>query len=164
MTKGKEITCCFSGHRAVARELVPELEKKLDAAVARLKGEGVKRFVCGGAVGFDTLAAQAVLRAKKTDPGVLLILALPCPEQAEKWSEKSRAVYQETVRAADVVYVVSPEYSPGCMHKRNRFMVDSSSRCVYYLTKNSGGTFSTVEYARKTGLKLIPLAEAQNEA
>ena len=160
----KNRTCCFTGHRLVARSLVPELEKSLDEVIARLKEDGVDRFVCGGAIGFDTLAAQAVLRAKKNDPGTVLILALPCPDQAEKWNAKNRELYEKTVRAADLVHIVSPEYTPGCMHKRNRFMVEMSSHCVCYLTKNSGGTFSTVEYAKKSGLTLHRLAETENEA
>ncbi|MBQ9545620.1 MAG: DUF1273 family protein [Clostridia bacterium] len=158
----KERTCCFSGHRIVPDEQKPVLEKKLDDVIAGLRKEGVDRFVCGGAIGFDTLAAQAVLRAKKTDPSLILILALPCPDQAEKWSSKDRMIYLNTVRAADVVHIVSPEYSSGCMHKRNRFMVGMSSHCVYYLTKNLGGTYYTVQCAVKAGLKMHPLAENED--
>ena len=45
------------------------------------------------------------------------------------------------------------------MHKRNRHLVDNSSICICYLTENSGGTFYTVNYAKKQGLTVINLAE-----
>ncbi len=150
----REETCCFTGHRIIARSLVPELEKAIEEEIEKLYAQNVKSFVCGGAIGFDTLAAGAVLRAKKRHPDVTLVLALPCPDQTANWSARSREIYEKTVRAADVVHIVSSAYDPGCMHRRNRFMADMSSHCVYYLEKNAGGTFSTVEYARKKGLTL----------
>ena len=52
----------------------------------------------------------------------------------------------------------SQAYTAGCMHKRNRHLVDNSSVCVCYLTKDSGGTAYTVRYARKRGLEVINLA------
>ena len=41
------------------------------------------------------------------------------------------------------------------MHKRNRHLVNSSSICLCYLNKQSGGTFYTVNYAYRKGLKVI---------
>lgn len=45
------------------------------------------------------------------------------------------------------------------MFKRNRHLVDNSSVCICYQTKETGGTAYTVEYARKHGLRIINLAE-----
>ena len=45
------------------------------------------------------------------------------------------------------------------MMVRNRYMVDRSSLCLCYLRKASGGTKSTVDYAKKAGLQLLNLAE-----
>ena len=52
----------------------------------------------------------------------------------------------------------SQEYTKGCMHKRNRHLVDHSSVCVCYLTKKDGGTAYTVDYAERQGLEVINLA------
>ncbi len=52
----------------------------------------------------------------------------------------------------------SQEYTKGCMFKRNRHLVDNSSVCICYLTKNNGGTAYTVDYAEKQGLEVINLA------
>lgn len=62
-------------------------------------------------------------------------------------------------RQADKVVYTSKEYTRGCMHKRNRHLVDNSSICIAYLTEQSGGTAYTVDYARKNGLIVINIAE-----
>ena len=41
------------------------------------------------------------------------------------------------------------------MHKRNRMLVDMSSICICYLTKDTGGTAYTVKYAEKQKLKIL---------
>jgi hypothetical protein len=45
------------------------------------------------------------------------------------------------------------------MQKRNRHLVDNSSVCICYLTKPTGGTAYTVNYARRSGLQVINMAE-----
>ena len=45
------------------------------------------------------------------------------------------------------------------MHKRNRHLVDNSSLCIAYLTKESGGTAYTVNYARQSGLTIINIGK-----
>ena len=57
----KQQTCCFTGHRVIAPEHVPVLEKQLRAQILQLFDDGYRVFACGGALGFDTMAAQAVL-------------------------------------------------------------------------------------------------------
>ena len=110
-------------------------------------------------MGFDTLAAQAVLRAKKKHPQVKLILVLPCRSQADRWSERDKAVYEDIKAQADKVVYVSEQYTRSCMFQRNRHLVDCSGTCVAYLTEDSGGTAYTVGYARSKGLNVMNLAE-----
>ena len=55
-------------------------------------------------------------------------------------------------------HYVSREYTPDCMHRRNRHLVDHSGTCICYLTKTSGGTAYTVDYARRKRLRIINLA------
>ena len=56
---------------------------------------------------------------------------------------------------------IKPLYqSQGCMHKRNRHLVDNSSVCVCYLNKENGGTAYTVDYAGKKGLEIINLVKS----
>ena len=141
----REETCCFTGHRRLPAGAAGVLAGRLDRTVDGLISSGILNFIAGGALGFDTLAAQAVLRAKDRDPRVRLILAIPCADQNSNWSPRQREVYDSIRLRADVVRILSQKYYPGCMHLRNRYMADRASVCVCYLTKNSGGAFGTFD-------------------
>ena len=66
--------------------------------------------------------------------------------------------YERIKALADKVVYTSQEYTKGCMHKRNRHLVDHSSVCICYLTKKDSGTAYTVDYSEKQGLEIINLA------
>jgi uncharacterized phage-like protein YoqJ len=150
--------CCFSGHRSIEPRLIPLLRKYLRQTADRLAREGIKGFICGGALGFDTLAAETILELKLRRPELSLTLALPFKGQSDRWTDQNRERYEKIRDMADEVIYVSEEYSPFCMRKRNRFMVEHSSACVCYLTGSVGGTAYTVSYALSMGLKVINLA------
>lgn len=151
-------TCCFTGHRSIPPEERRELARRLEETILRLYRRGVRYFGAGGALGFDTLAAQAVLRLREECPGIKLILVLPCPSQTKGWKPEDAAEYERIKSQADKVVYTSQEYTQGCMYKRNRHLVDHNGVCVCYLTKDSGGTAYTVRYARTHGLEIINLA------
>ena len=152
-----EKTCCFTGHRSIPAAEHENLCKKLENAVETLIKKGYRYFGSGGALGFDTVAAQTVLKLKEKYPSVKLILVLPCKNQPQRWSEQDKRDYEEIKRKADKCTYVSESYQIGFMHKRNRFLVDNSSACICYLSQNSGGTAYTVKYAKSKGLKIINL-------
>lgn len=116
----------------------------------------------GGALGFDTLAAQEVIRVRAENAfEIRLILVLPCLGQESRWTERDAAVYRALLRQADEVIYTGDIYTRGCMFQRNRYMVDHSATCLCYLTDAArGGTVYTVNYAREHGLKVINLAQA----
>lgn len=120
--------------------------------------QGVCTFITGGARGFDTLAALAVMKLKKSHPAVRHHLFLPFPAQTMSGTGEDKQ-YDNLIRdQADKVVYTSNQYYRGCMHKRNRAMVDNSAACLYYLTRDHGGTAYTVQYARQKGLHMIDLA------
>ena len=113
----------------------------------------------GGALGFDTLAAEAVLKIRKNNPSIKLVLALPCRTQTWNWNQGDIDRYEEIRKAADDIICVSDAYTKECMFRRNRYLIDHSDLCICYLTENRGGTFYTVKYAEKQGKNVINLAE-----
>lgn len=151
-------TCCFTGHRQIPLEKRAEIAGQLERVIVSLYQRGVRFYGAGGALGFDCLAAQTVLRLRKSCPGMKLILVLPCLMQTRGWPAADVAEYERIKGLADKVVYTSQAYTVGCMHKRNRHLVDNSSVCVCYLTKDSGGTAYTVRYARERGLEVINLA------
>ena len=122
---------------------------------------GYRCFITGGAIGFDTLSAQIVLNAKQEHKRkkIKLILAIPCPEQADDWEKSDIDEYERIKMLADSVVYVSTRNEKGCMHKRNRYMVDNSSLCIAYMTRQSSGTAYTVKYARENNKKICNIAE-----
>ncbi len=154
----KNKTCCFTGHRELPIWGRKELAAKLEDAIIGLINRGIRFYGAGGARGFDALAAQTVLKLKGRYPHIKLILVLPCLTQTRGWRPKDVAEYECIKAQADKIVYTSQQYAPGCMHKRNRHLVDHSSVCVCYLTKKDGGTAYTVDYAEKQGLEIINLA------
>ena len=151
-------TCCFSGHRSMSSEEKLKVAVRLREIIVEQIEAGVVFYGAGGARGFDSLAAQTVLDMKKEYPQLRLILVLPCEDQTRGWRSEDIAVYEDIKRRSDKVVYVSREYTPDCMHKRNRHLVDHSGTCICYLTRSGGGTAYTVDYARKKGLHVINIA------
>ena len=155
----KNKTCCFTGHRKISKDEYVEIKKCLFEEIEKLISKGVCYFETGGALGFDTLAALAVLELRETHSHIKLILILPCKEQTRGWQEEDKKIYGQILSKADKTVYASENYFRGCMQKRNRNLVDESSFCICYLNKPVGGTAYTVEYAKKQGLCIINIAE-----
>jgi len=150
---------CFTGHRQIPAEEEEKISARLDEVIADFIGQGIECFAAGGALGFDTMAAQAVLRAKEQHPQIRLILVLPFPEHGRRWSERNQRVYEEIKLQADEIDYSSEHYTRFCMFARNRRLVERSCVCVAYQMKDTGGTAYTVKYARSKGLRIINLAD-----
>lgn len=159
----KKQTCCFTGHRKIPPEQYEEIIKRLKSEITAMIQQGVIYFGTGGALGFDTMAAQTVLALREQYPQIKLILVLPCKTQTRGWNEEEKATYENIKKACDKYISISDAYTYGCMHERNRHLVDCSSYCICYLTKHSGGTAYTVEYAKKKGLTVMNLAISESE-
>ncbi len=150
--------CCFTGHRQIQASDAERLGKTFDRVVPTLVNMGVTVFRAGGALGFDTYAALKIIEIKRENPDVRLELFLPCREQAKRWNEYNRGVYEFVLSRADSIMYVSDKYYVGCMQARNRALVDGADICVAYCKSEGGGTAYTVEYAREKNLKIINLA------
>lgn len=145
--------CSFSGHRVLDSSFDEGL---LDRVILNLIKSGTRNFYCGMAMGFDLIAAEIVLRYKESYD-IRLCACVPCEEQSKFYSIKDKGRYEKILCACDEKIVFSQEYVEGCMQERDRFMVDNSDVLVCYLRKNRGGTFYTVNYARKHDKKIIEL-------
>ena len=133
-------SCCFTGHRSLNGAEKLKVAVRLRKVIKELVKQGIVFYGAGGALGFDTLAAQTILDMKKEYPQLRLILVLPCEDQTRGWRSEDIAVYEDIKRRSDKVVYVSREYTPNCMHRRNRHLVDHSGTCICYLTRDSGGT------------------------
>ncbi len=158
MTDNTPRSCCFTGHRIIRKQDSGGIYDAIKNEIRNLSERGISNFISGGALGFDMLAAEAVLELRDGElPFITLELMLPCENQAIKWRESERVRYAGIISRADKVGYTSREYTPTCMAERNRAMVDASEHCIAYMYKSFGGTAYTVRYVNDTdkGLTLI---------
>lgn len=158
MTREKDKTCCFTGHREIPAASYEQVRARLARAIRDLYAKGYRHFVAGGAIGFDTLAAELVLAYRRHYTDVTLTLMLPCADQDARWSEEQKEVYRSQKKEADEIVCLSEQYYDGCMKDRNQAMVDASSACIAYLTRPRSGAGQTVRMAEKAGLLVIHTA------
>ena len=166
-------TCCFTGHRPDklpwgSRESDPRcltLKRRLTQAVEGAYTQGMRHFICGMARGTDLYFAEAVLALRLCRSGVTLEAARPCESQADAWPEAERHRYQAILDQCDLETLVQHHYDRGCMMRRNRYMVDRSSRIIaVYDGVPKGGTAQTLAYAMRRGLKTEILSLCQEES
>lgn len=154
----KNKTLFFTGHRNVYKTEGARQYEALKKTLISFIDKGYKYFISGGAVGFDTMAAECVLNLRSEGADIKLILMLPCRDQDAKWSEGERRKYKRLLANADEIFYIQESYTRACMFERNRAMADASSACVAYCTKPSGGTAYTVSYAVQNGIPVTNLA------
>jgi uncharacterized phage-like protein YoqJ len=139
-------SCAFTGHRTLGEDFsIQKLRKEIKNAVLL----GVEVFYCGMAMGFDLIAAQEVLKIKKTFSNIRLIACIPCYEQEKSFSEEDKKRYAKILKNADKIVYVSEYYFNGCMQKRDRYMADRADMLITYCKKETGGTAYTVNYFQK---------------
>lgn len=144
--------CCFTGHRKINYEEALRLADILPFELEQLATIGYDTFYAGGAIGFDTLAAQAVLKLRESRPNIMLRLLLPCQSQEEKWSLHQKREYYRIIEEADTIEYLAQTCSSYAMRKRNKALVDNSDYCLCYLDHERSGTAYTVKYAEQKGL------------
>ena len=156
----KEQTCCFTGHRTIPAGQLEEITARTEAKVRELISEGHRCFVVGGAIGYDTLAAELLFHLRDVEHmGIRVILAYPFDGYTAPWSEGQKATYARLLPLYDERICVAAAASRGAYLQRDRYMVDASSMCIAYCTRQTGGTAYTIRYATKKGVPVINVAE-----
>ena len=120
------------------------LSQKTELAITEY---GITHFISGMAIGADLDFAETVLKLREKQP-VKLECAIPCPDQTLKWSYTDKLRYESILNRADNVKIISTRYTPECMLKRNRYMVDKSELVIAVFNGiKQGGTWYTISYA-----------------
>lgn len=157
----KEYTCFFTGHRILPqakRAIIDELLTK--SIINLIENKGVTDFIAGGARGFDMLAARAVLRIKEQYPYIKLHMYYPCHNQWTRWPYNERYEWQMIKALCDSFIFVTPgEYTPDCMQKRNKKMVDDAYYGICFCIKDGTGTGATMKYAKASGRNIENIAD-----
>ena len=159
----RQESCCFTGHRPAKlpwgyNERDPRcvrLKERIADAVLLAYQEGYRHFLCGMAQGCDLYFCEAVLALRERYQEVTVEAAIPCPSQCGGWTPDQQARWHAIVDRCDFETVVQDHYGPGCMQRRNRYMVDHAARLIAVFDGQDGGTRRTVEYALRSGLEVV---------
>ena len=152
-------TCCFTGSRPEKLGFdwesnsyqMQSLRRDLKCAILRAIEQEYTCFISGMSKGFDLWAAQAVLELQTAHPQIKLVCAVPFAEMSQNWSSDWRNLFEKIAQSSDYIKILSPRYSAGCYHARDRFMVDNASRVICWSNDTKDGTEYTVRYAQKQG-------------
>ena len=159
----REKTCCFSGHRPTRLpwgqnendERCIAMKQELSARLDGIYDLGYRHFMCGMAIGCDMFFAEAVLAMKLEHPDITLEAVIPCGSQPDRWAAALRRRYVSLLDRCDKVTVMQIEYTPDCMMRRNRYMVDHSSLLLSCFAGRPGGTMNTIVYAERSDVNVI---------
>ena len=170
--------CCFTGHQPVGfpwdyydkncAEHQEYLTAMRDIVLKLINEQGYNYFISGGDVGADQDFAELILELRASDfPTIKLEMAVPFPAHDKKWTDVEKSRYKNIIDNADFVNILSRHYSPFCLGKRKKYMVNKSSRLICaWNVEHKGGTLKTIRYAerKKVELECIELDEMTAEA
>lgn len=155
--------CSFTGHRPKGFPFEYGTDKKRRKAYLNMLEEkikfvisfyGITNFISGMALGADLDFAEIVLKLRKHYP-VTLECAIPCPDQTLMWNGADKLRYESILKSADKINLISERYTPDCMLKRNRYMVDKSEVLIAVFNGvERGGTWYTINYAKKNNKQI----------
>jgi len=140
------------------------LKRRIADAVEAAYDQGFRHFICGMAQGCDWYFCECVLALRSLHPEVTVEAAIPCPTQASAWPLAERERYARLVASCDLETMVSDRYTPYCMQRRDRYMVDRASLLIAAFDGAAGGTRYTIAYAmqRKVSIVDLPIVPAEN--
>ena len=161
----RETSCCFTGPRPQHlpwgnNEADPRCEALKTELALSLRGiyeAGFRHFICGMAIGCDMYFGEAVLDMQEEHPDLTLEAAIPCGEQPDRWPLALRQRYNRLLDRCDKVTVLQIRYTPNCMMRRNRYMVDRSALLLACSNGRPGGTMNTLLYAMQQKVKFLTI-------
>ena len=164
--RARPISCCFTGHRPgklpwgndESDWRCAALKERLRDAMEAAYDAGYRHFLCGMAQGCDMYFGEIALSMKEVHDDLTLEAAIPCTDQAARWSAAEQERYHRLREACDYETLVQDKtYYPGCMQRRNRYMVNHASMLIAVHDGQSGGTRNTIAYAMKCGLYVVDI-------
>lgn len=141
-------TCFMFGHADAPDAIIPKLAEAIEYYYTEL---GVTTFYVGNRGRFDSLAASAVLQAKKRHKDMRLYLLLayhPAERPVDLWEGFDGSYYpplEGTPRQYTIV-------------KSNRYMVCVADAIICYVC-HVGNTRKLLDYAQRRNSHIINIAE-----
>ncbi|MGN0665529.1 MAG: SLOG family protein [Huintestinicola sp.] len=155
----KEKTVCFTGHRP---EKLPDrgaessprtriIKSLLYNAILECVFDGCDTFITGMQRGVDLWAGEIIMELMPKY-SLKLIAVYPYRDHGSNFRGKDKWILGRIAESATETIIISEKYTPACLHMRNKFMVDNSSRIIAVIDKMNSGTGKTLKYAQQCGL------------
>lgn len=150
----KSKTCCFTGHRKLPAHQLPLIARKTEEAIRQLiTTKQVCFFGVGGALGYDTLAAEILFHLRSQEfPFIKIILVYPFDSYTDVWSDIEKEKHLQLLPQYDKIVCISKHPDKEAYLARNRHLVNGSSYCIAYCTHKRSGSAYTLRYAKEQGL------------
>ena len=106
----KGLTCCLTGNRQQSvpfgfneqdQRCIQLSNKIVDLIDTMITENKVTHYISGMALGIDQICAELVLEIKSRYPKITLECAIPCEEQAIRWTEPQRDRYFSILERCD---------------------------------------------------------------
>ena len=160
-------TINFTGHRKIygnwinspkeARDVVAKV-KDMVYYYSNLPNGNYRHYISGMALGFDMVAATAVIECKHAGLDVNLTAAIPYQNQTARWRNRETIEwYNWILQHCSVVETLfpNPTSTQDAIKKldlRNHWMVDNADGVIgYFDGKPKGGTNNCLRYAQSQG-------------
>jgi uncharacterized phage-like protein YoqJ len=170
MSENSEKTACFSGYRPHKFDFplsggeYDKFTESIYKEISKAIENGYDTFITGMAPGFDIIAGELVIRAKRvySEKNIKLVCALPyvlfksSKHFDDVWRERYDGIMKhcyEVISTTNSIVQVAD-----CYGIRNRFMVDNSALLICYSTGKRGGSENTIKYAQSKGITIINIA------
>ncbi|MDF2838965.1 MAG: hypothetical protein K0S60_668 [Evtepia sp.] len=161
----RERSCCFTGHRPEKlpwgnREEDPQcviLKARIASELEQAYEKGFRNFISGMARGTDLYFCEAALSLRECHPDITVEAAIPFMGQADRWLPQDRNRYRALIERCNYETVIQHCYTPGCLQRRNRYMVERSSLIIAAYHGKGGGTLYTLTYAMQRNVDVVIL-------
>lgn len=155
-----KLPCGYDMRSAQAQTYIANFAKELSALADENSGIVIR---VGGALGIDTLALKAALKAKEAGADIFIEAHIPCHGHELAWNERTREEYHADLDKCDSVKYTHerPYESAKDMQDRNEAMVNGCDVVYAYWNGDlaKSGTGNCVRYAHKEGYEVRCLGD-----
>ncbi len=153
----RPFTVCLFGHRCI--EEPAQVEDRLRAVIEEIiDSHECVEILVGREGEFDLLASSLIkdIKRRKDCHHCSLTLVMPYLKVDFLNNQQGYEDYYDTVELCEEASATHPK---SAIKVRNRYMVDRSDLCIFYVKTRSGGAYQTMRYARSKDKRVINLGE-----
>lgn len=155
----KTLTVCFFGHRNIDgfRRVSELVEQTIDRF---LYENNFVEFLVGRDGDFDQIVSSAIVKAKRDYGTGSFTHTLVLPYMKADY-KNNIATFEDYYDEIEICDQSEKAYPKAAIQIRNRFLVDRSDYCVFYVEHKEGGAWQTMRYALKQEKRIVNLAERE---